>query len=134
MRLARDPARLGADRNAEQGSKRRRSSSPSALEVSAVEGKPRRRRKEQKKDKARHGKVQRDGSTIAMRREAQIGLDSAREIESSSSSGSSGEVRAHETYSSRNVLIAVVQVTSPTSWQEAVIAKWKKYARIEARQ
>lgn len=129
VRSPREAARLATGRKVVNGSVGGGSSSSFKAEESAVGGGPRERRKEGKEGGSGFGKVQGGGSAKAGCCEPDAALSSARKIKGSSHSDSWDEIRACESYSKKTVLTVVIQVMSPSTWQEDVTAEWNEYAR-----
>lgn len=74
-------------------------------------------------DESLYGQVRSDGSTKAEWREPDTGLSSARRVERSSEFDIPSGIGACETYSSENILTAVIELTSPTMWQKVATEK-----------
>lgn len=72
---------------------------------------------------SRYGEVEDDGSTKTECREPDTGLSIAKRVKRSSSSDAWGGVVAFRPCSSENFPNAVIDVMSPTAWQEDVTAK-----------
>lgn len=68
----------------------------------------------------RYGEVRSEESTRARCRTLDISLRFARRVESSLVSDSSSGTGAHQAYSSENVPVVVIEVTSSMTWQEDV--------------
>lgn len=116
--LAEEAAKLASKRKKAKG----RSKSGSCLSFKskfrAQEQKLGRGRTVRKDEYARTGEVEGDGSAQAGSRKPDISIGTSRRAERSSDFDSLGAVGTRVTYSSEKVPNALIEITSPTTWQE----------------
>lgn len=129
VRFRLEAARLAARLKRVRSSAKSAPSSSSASKGSAQEVRPGRRLAVKREAEVWNGEVEGVGSTKAGCREPDTDMSFAKRAESSSDSGSPGEIGDHVTYSSEVVLILVIEVTSFTTCQDESSAEWHEYAR-----